>query len=695
VRDLFLNKKDKENKKEEKKYKRILIYLIVFLTIYFLLLTVIAPKRHNLSVGDIATVDIKAPIDTIDEIATKEKEEEAIAKAKEDKQYTVKSDVKTQAIENVNKLFSKITAENASNPSKEETDKIAEIKQIEEFKLTDEEYKELLSLNSVRLSEVQKLIIESLEAVYKENIGENDYESLQKAKNIVDTNLGKSNIDRTLEDILRNITYTEIKPNFFYDSEKTEEKIKEAQKNVQKEIIKKNQIIVKEGEPVTERQLEVLKELGLLNDGTTKSYLLSFISLAILVALILFIQYSYIAKERADIFKDTKMIILISSINIIMLIISMGVNIISPYLMPLVCSAMLMTILIDNKISLVINLLNIIFISIIVGFNPSVILISIVSVVLGSSALKKVQQRNDIIYSTLYITVVSAIGTVTLGMISSNNLKEIFIETGYTAIGILLSGILAVGLLPFFESIFDVVTNIKLLELSNPNQPLMKKLLMEAPGTYHHSMMVANLAEAAAEVVGGNPVIARVGAYYHDIGKTKRPYFFGENQMGKENPHDKITPNLSTLIILSHTKDGLEMAREHKIPKVIQDIIEQHHGTTLVKYFYYKLKNSSDRPEEIKEEDFRYPGPIPSSKESGILMLADSVEASVRSIGEPTKGKIEEMVNNIINDKLNSRQLVNCDLTLKDIEIIRKSFLKTLDGIYHHRIEYPTEKKVK
>lgn len=693
--DLLLNKKGKENKKEEKKYQRILIYLIVFLTIYFLLLTVIAPKRHNLSVGDIATVDIKAPIDTIDEIATKEKEEEAIAKAKEDKQYTVKSEVKTQAIENVNKLFNKITTENASNPSKEEADKIAQIKEIEEFKLTDEEYKELLSLNSVRLSEVQKIIIESLEAVYKENIGENDYESLQKAKNIVDTNLGKSNIDRTLEDILRNITYTEIKPNFFYDSEKTEEKIKEAQKNVQKEIIKKNQIIVKEGEPVTERQLEVLKELGLLNDGTTKNYLLSFVSLAVLVALILFIQYSYIAKERADIFKDTKMIILISSINIIMLVISMGVNIISPYLMPLVCSAMLMTILIDNKISLVINLLNIIFISIIVGFNPSVILILIISVVLGSSALKKVQQRNDIIYSTLYITIISAIGTVTLGMISSNNLKEIFIETGYTAIGSLLSGILAVGLLPFFESIFDVVTNIKLLELSNPNQPLMKKLLMEAPGTYHHSMMVANLAEAAAEIVGGNPVIARVGAYYHDIGKTKRPYFFGENQMGKENPHDKITPNLSTLIILSHTKDGLEMAREHKIPKVIQDIIEQHHGTTLVKYFYYKLKNSSDRPEEIKEEDFRYPGPIPSSKESGILMLADSVEASVRSIGEPTKGKIEEMVNNIINDKLNSRQLVNCDLTLKDIEMIRKSFLKTLDGIYHHRIEYPTEKKVK
>lgn len=280
-------------------------------------------------------------------------------------------------------------------------------------------------------------------------------------------------------------------------------------------------------------------------------------------------------------------------------------------------------------------------------------------------------------------------------MISSNNLKENLIQTGYTLIGVVLSGILAVGLLPFFESIFDVVTNIKLLELSNPNQPLMKKLIMEAPGTYHHSMMVANLAEAAAELVGGNPVIARVGAYYHDIGKTKRPYFFGENQIGRDNPHDKITPNLSTLIILSHTKDGLEMAKEQKIPKIIQDIIVQHHGTTLVKYFYFKAKKEAENPDEIKEEDFRYPGPIPNTKESGILMLADSVEASVRSITDPTKGKIEEMVNNIINDKLNNRQLVDCDLTLKDVEIIRKSFLKTLDGIYHHRIEYPSEAKTK
>ncbi|EEH98818.2 hypothetical protein CSBG_02444 [Clostridium sp. 7_2_43FAA] len=683
---------NKEKKKDDIKYKRGFTYLTVFLVIYLLLLTVIAPKRHNLSVGDIATVDIKAPIDTVDEIATKQKEEEAMAKAREDKQYIVKSEVKAQAIENVNKLFNKIVSENSSN--KEEKDKIAEIKKIEEFNLTDAEYKILVELKE-KTSEIQHLVVNVLETVYKEEIEENKYEDLLEAKSIADSQLSNSNIDRDLEDVLKNICHIQINPNKFVDNAKMEEAVKEAQKSVPKEIIKKNQIIVKEGEPVTERQIEILKELGLLNNGTTKSYLFSFISLGILVALVLFIQYRYISKEKPEVFNDTKMIILISSINLIIILISMGLNVISPYLIPLVCSAMLMTILIDYKISLVVNLLNIIFIAIIVGFNPSVVVLSILSVVLGSTGLKKVQQRNDIIYSTIYITGILALLSFTLGMISSNNIKEILIQTGYTAIGILLSGILAVGLLPFFESIFDVVTNIKLLELSNPNQPLMKKLLMEAPGTYHHSMMVANLAEAAAEAVGGNPVVARVGAYYHDIGKTKRPYFFGENQMGKENPHDKITPNLSTLIILSHTKDGLEMAREHKIPKVIQDMIEQHHGTTLVKYFYYKLKNSSDKPEEIKEEDFRYPGPIPSFKESGILMLSDSVEAAVRSINEPTKGKIEEMVNNIINDKLNSRQLVNCDLTLKDIETIRKTFLKTLDGIYHHRIEYPTEKKVK
>ena len=674
-------------------YKRTLIYISVFITIYLLMITSIAPKKYNLSVGDISNIDIKAPIDTVDEVATNEKITEAVNKAKEEKKYYVNGDIKNNHLENIKLLFNKLAIENSTN--KDIDIKINNLKELEEFRLTDEEYNTLLQIDNSKITEIQNIALEILEGAYKNDIIENDYEAIQKAKDIVDEELSNKVLSRDLEETLRAVIYSQIEPNLFIDTEKMEENIKEAQKNVQKVIIKKNQIIVKEGEPVTERQIEILKELGLLNSGLNKNYTSSFIFVAILVGLVLFIQYSYIAREDKEIFNDNKLLVLISSVNIITLLLTLGINVISPYLIPVACGSMLITILINHRISLIVNLLNLIFVSVIVGFDPIVIVLSLLSIVLGSIALKKVQQRNDIIYSAIYITVVLGIISLTIGMISSNNLKENFIHTAYTILSGIISGILAIGLLPFFESIFDVVTNIKLLELSNPNQPLMKKLLMEAPGTYHHSMMVANLAEAAAETVGGNPVIARVGAYYHDIGKTKRPYFFGENQIGKENPHDKITPNLSTLVILSHTKDGLELAKEHNIPKVIQDIIVQHHGTTLVKYFYYKAKNSSEDSDEIKEEDFRYSGPVPNTKESGILMLADSVEAAVRSISDPTKGKIEEMVNNIINDKLNSKQLIICDLTLKDIEVIRKSFLKTLDGIYHHRIEYPSEKKIK
>ena len=383
---------------------------------------------------------------------------------------------------------------------------------------------------------------------------------------------------------------------------------------------------------------------------------------------------------------------MISVINLISLLLARGLTVISPFLIPLACGPIMLTLLLDYKTSLVINSLNILLVSVVVGFSPHIIILSIVNVIIGSTALKKLQQRTDILYSIIYIAVVSSIVTLATGMLVSNDLAGIFIDTGFVILGAILSGVLAVGFLPFFESTFDIVTNIKLLEMSNPNHPLMRRLLMEAPGTYHHSVMVANLAEVATEEVGGNPVVARIGAYYHDIGKIKRPYFFGENLMGRENPHNKITPNLSTLIIISHVKDGIELAKEYKVPKILQDMIEQHHGTTLVKYFYYTMKNSAEKPEDIKEEDFRYPGPKPTSKEAGILMLADSVEAAVRSINDPTKGKIEEMVNNIIKDKLHSDQLVNCDLTLRDLEKIRKSFLKSLNGIYHHRIEYPTEK---
>ncbi|ERK31887.1 HD family phosphohydrolase [Clostridium intestinale] len=669
--------------------KRILTFFFTFLLAFLILMTAIVTKKYNLNPGDIANADIKAPRDTIDQMATKAKEDEVVQQI--DKQYTLKTDVSKTAEESVKNFFQKIIA--LKDSTAQENDKIASIKTLNVVKLDDEDYKYLLSVSKEDITLFQNKSLEIIGLVYKKNIEEDKSEDIQAAKNEVENNLNNSGFNRRPRDILNLLITSQIKPNFFYDKEKTDEKIQEAQKNVPKIVIKKNQTIVKEGEPVTESQIELLNELGLLKNSGSGDSLYVYFVLGIFVAVILTIEYFYIYKYYRKIFDNTNNLILISIINIISLVLARSTALISPYLVPMIFGPIMLTLLLNYKISLVVSLLNCVLISGVISFKPEVMILAFVSCVLGSTSLRKMQQRNDILLSTAYIALMCAVLTFSTGTLLSNDMMEVLESTAMGGVGILLSGILAIGFLPVFETTFDIVTTVKLLELSNPNSPLLKKLLMEAPGTYHHSVLVSNLAELAAEEIGGNSVLARIGSFYHDIGKTKRPYFFKENQIGKDNPHDKITPNLSTLIITSHVKDGLEMAKEYNLPKVIRDIIAQHHGTTLVKYFYYKMKNSPEGGEEVKEADFRYPGPIPESKEAGIIMLADSVEAAVRSISEPTKGKIEEMVNNIIKDKLHSGQLDNCDLTLKDLTKIRQCFLKVLSGIYHERIEYPTEEK--
>jgi len=318
---------------------------------------------------------------------------------------------------------------------------------------------------------------------------------------------------------------------------------------------------------------------------------------------------------------------------------------------------------------------------------------ALLSVISGSTAVyaaMHMHQRNGILWTGLLSGVAGILTVVALDVVSNNDALSIVINSFWTLGGGIFAGILAIGTLPVWENTFGVVTPIKLLELSNPNQPLLKQLLLEAPGTYHHSIIVGNLSESAAQAVGANELIARVGAYYHDIGKLKRPYFFIENQVTPKNPHDKLKPSMSALIITSHTKDGLEMAAKHRLPKAIQDIISQHHGTTLVSYFYHKAKES-DGSGNIDDAVYRYDGPKPQTREAAIIMMADSVEAAVRSLPEPTKGKIDGLVRKIIKDKLDDGQLDQCDLTFKDLSRIAEAFSSVLCGIFHERIEYPKD----
>jgi hypothetical protein len=253
-----------------------------------------------------------------------------------------------------------------------------------------------------------------------------------------------------------------------------------------------------------------------------------------------------------------------------------------------------------------------------------------------------------------------------------------------------LAAVVVSAILPLLESIFKCTTDIKLLELASLNHPLLRQLVVHAPGTYHHSMLVGTLAESAAEAIGGNALIARVGSYYHDIGKMLTPEYFVENQMGRENKHDRLSPSMSALIITAHVKDGIKLAKEYKLPQRIMDIIPQHHGTNLITYFYNKAKELEDPTvQQVQEADYRYPGPKPQTREAAIVMLADKAEASSRVLIEATPQRIKSLVQRVVNSVFMDGQLDECDLTLRDLQQINDAFVRTLIAIYHHRIEYP------
>ncbi|MFA4888986.1 MAG: HDIG domain-containing metalloprotein [Candidatus Omnitrophota bacterium] len=260
------------------------------------------------------------------------------------------------------------------------------------------------------------------------------------------------------------------------------------------------------------------------------------------------------------------------------------------------------------------------------------------------------------------------------------------------AVNSLACSVIVLGALPIFEYLFNNITNISLLELADFHHPLLQRMIMEAPGTYHHSLVVGNLSESACRAVGANALLARIGAYYHDIGKLSKPGYFSENQEVSESKHDNLTPTISKMIIMNHVKEGVELAKKYKLGAALQDFIQEHHGKSLVYYFYRRALEALEEDHEVKEEGFRYPGPKPNTKETAVVLLADSVEAATRALKDPSPAKVEELVHKVINNKFIDGQLDECDLTLKDLEKISAVFIRILSGIYHSRISYPEER---
>jgi hypothetical protein len=654
-----------------------------------ILSTTLVSKKYELKVGDISPVDFKAAYDTVDKVTT-----EALTKDARDSiqaQYSEDAEVRRTLQKAASDLFNSVISEKTAFSTDEE--RAQSLASKTGSGISADEYMALLSMSNEALRSMVTDINEKVSEVYSSVIEEDDLSELEKAtaslkssvEAIAEVNLAKSAIWKVMMPL--------VKANYIFDEALTEELKADAAGKVNPVVIKANQTIVKEGEPVREYQLALLDDFGYLSSGG--SDFLPFFGLGMGVIAIYGIILFYLNKYYRDLTTNRKSVMLIFVILLLSTAISRAMIIISPFALPYTFSPMLLMILTKKRIGQTMSILNSILISTMTGFDPQVMVLMMLTSVLSIILLKRVEERNDIVKSSTLVGVMAFLVSSGMGFIVSGASREIIINGAIAGAACIVSGVLVIGVLPILENLFNIVTEIKLLELSNPNNPLLKRLQMEAPGTYQHSIMVGNLAEAAGEIVGANTILLRVGAYYHDIGKLSRPKFFKENQIGCSNPHNEITPNLSTLIITSHVKVGLEMAEKAKLPLELREMITQHHGTTLVKYFYLTQKNSSDKPDEISEDDFRYPGPKPKSKEAGIMMLADSVEASVRSLQEPTEGKVQAMVYKVIKDKQDDGQLDECDLTYREVSLIRNSFLKTLSSMYHERIEYPEDKRKK
>jgi putative nucleotidyltransferase with HDIG domain len=359
------------------------------------------------------------------------------------------------------------------------------------------------------------------------------------------------------------------------------------------------------------------------------------------------------------------------------------------YAMPLAAGAMLVTLLFDFHTAIVFSFT----VSLLAGLwqaEAAVAAYSFVGSLVGSFSVIRCKRRSAILMGGLYVLVANVLTVLIMMLIAGK-----FLSLG-TPVAVVMASISAVVVvavvsfaLPVFEALFKISTDISLLELLDLEQPIMKQLMITAPGTYHHSIILGNLVEAVAESVGVNPLFARVCAYYHDIGKIKMPEYFIENQLTGASKHEKLTPHMSSMILVSHVKEGVELARQHKLPEPVIDVIQQHHGSTLITYFYEKAKGMPEGTTELSEAEYRYPGPKPQSRVAALVMIADAVEAASRVLTDPTPSRISALVDKIINHIFLAGQLDECDLTLKDIYEIRKRFTYILTGILHRRVDYP------
>ncbi len=712
-------------------------YKIIWAAIFFILIALILsldliPNQVDLRAGQVSQSDITAPrtITFIDQNRTSELRQQAADTAP--RVYEEDSTVEEEVLNKVDELFEAVISERvlfynnkvslaADKEQSQPQQQIPESINSENLN-NDLTAAEIAEFDQAEIIEVADLIraeisFEINTEILSTLITLNNEELLnlqERARNLLGNKLGNRILPADLSaareelresamemDISRNkrlalaqITETGIAANMFLNEEATASRRQQAISEVEavNKTVRQGEIIVRKGDVVTEADIDVLERLGLQKSGINYYNITGRILISFIIVLLLGF---YFYKYQKSVWQNNSKLILIELLILAVVflakILTLFQNPFVDFMVPTAMASILLTVLIGSDTALITTLFISLLIAPIYDMNFNIVLTSFLAGLIGIFSVTKVKERGDIIRAGLNVSfiLVFLIGGLSL-MQENQDWTYLIWSIGGGIVNGLLVGVLANGLLPYLEDLFDMTSSVKLLELSNPSQPILKRMLVEAPGTYHHSVIVGNLAETAAEDVGADSLLARAAAYYHDIGKLKRPYFFSDNQFGGENPHDKTSPNLSALIIKSHVKDGVEMAEQNGLPAKIIDIIKQHHGTNLISYFYQQALQDN-KHDDIEKKDFRYDGPKPQSKEAAIIMLADITEAALRSknFNKNNHDRIEGFVRGLVKDKLIENQLDQSNLTLSDLDTIVKSFVKVLTGIYHQRVEYP------
>lgn len=639
------------------------------------------PMNLKIKEGDIASQDIVAnrTVSYVDVAKTemlREKMAESVSPI-----YLLDKSKESEALKNIDNFFNSIKSILSNNKSVIEKRKEIAALLPGNTKLADSVLSESVG-NIEELQETLKSIM------YKLMILGIRSDKISQSVDVGIDEINKTKFKKDEKALMVYVLQHTIQPNMIYDKDATEKAIEQAKKTVSPVTITitKGETIVKKGDKITAEQAKILKTIGIIHTNEDWKVIISIIAFVVIFLLISFlaIKKSTAVHSGNTIKKTTEFVIIV----IVVYLLSMFLETISPYLVPIPLLTMLIFTFFDFSTALTITVAFSFLLSLSLDLKSPVIFAIVVSSIVVLFLMKKMSGMLTLIYSGIVGGLTFSLLILFIGFSLKFPLKQIGLNMLYGFTNFFGVSIIAVGMIFIMDHTFNEVTILRLLELGNTSNPLLRELLLKAPGTYQHSMAVANLASAAAEKIDANSLLVRVGAYYHDIGKMLHPYFFTENQQTIPNIHNELSPNLSKTVIINHVKDGIKLAKKHRLPQEIIDFIATHHGTTVVSYFYHKSKEEG---KTASENDFRYPGPLPSSKETGIVMLADAVEATTHSIPTSDYSKFKEIVNSIVKNRVEDGQLDETNLTLKDLKDIKDSFVRTLISLYHTREKYPGE----